>query len=150
MTRIATGRDFREVARRRLPHFLFEYYDGAAFDGVTARANEAALGLVQLRQRVLRDVSRCSLNTQYWNEPVALPIVLGPVGLAGLAARRGEVQAARAARTVGIPFTLSSTSLCPLDEVASVMPPWFQLYMVRDRTFVSKMIAWAIEQGCTT
>ena len=150
MTSVATGRDFRMIARRRLPHFLFEYYDGAAFDGITLQANEADLAGTELRQRVLRDVSKISLTTSYWGNPLEMPVILGPVGLAGLAASRGEVQAARAARSAGIPFVLSSTSICSLSEVEETAVPWFQLYMVRDRKFVARMIEWAKELGCVT
>lgn len=150
MDRIATARDFREVARRRLPHFLFEYYDGAAFDGVTAAANEADLLKVELRQHVLRDVSDITTDTAVLGEALALPLVLSPVGLAGMAARRGEVQAARAAQSRGITIALSTTSVCRLDEVAAVRPPWFQLYMVRDRGFVATMMEQAAALGCDT
>lgn len=148
MDRIATARDYRDVARRRLPHFLFEYYDGAAFDGVTAAANEADLLQVELRQHVLRDVSGITTDTVVLGEAMALPLALSPVGLAGMAARRGEVQAAKAVRSRGIPMALSTTSVCRLDEVAAVSPPWFQLYMVRDRGFVSAMMEQAAASGC--
>ncbi|HKY82396.1 MAG TPA: L-lactate dehydrogenase [Sphingobium sp.] len=137
---IATAADFREVARRRLPHFLFEYFDGAAFDGRTARQNIDDLASVELRQRVLRDVSRIDPGARLLGQDWTMPLALGPVGLAGMAARRGEVIAARAARAAGIGFALSSTSICPLDEVSVEGPCWFQLYMVRDRRFVEDMI----------
>ncbi len=142
--------EFRAGARRRIPHFLFEYYDGAAFDGVTAARNLHDLAQVELRQRVLCDVSDISTATVLLGEPAALPLALSPVGLAGMAARRGEVLAARAAEARNIPMALSTTSVCPLGEVAAVRPPWFQLYMVRDRDFVAGMLDWALAQGCTT
>ena len=143
-------RDFRAMARARLPHFLFEYYDGAAFDGVTAAANMRDLARIELRQRVLTDVSTIATGITLMGEPSAMPLALSPVGLAGMAARRGEVQAAQAAARHGVPFALSTTSVCRLDEVAAVRPPWFQLYMVRDRGFVAAMLDWATELGCTT
>ncbi|HEX8059034.1 MAG TPA: L-lactate dehydrogenase [Novosphingobium sp.] len=147
---IASTADFRTLARGRLPHFLFEYYDGAAFDGVTARANERDLLDVELRQRVLCDVAEISTRVRLWDDDMALPLALSPVGLAGMAASRGEVQAARAAAAAGIPLSLSTTSVCRLDEVARVAPPWFQLYMVRDRGFVEALIGEAARQGCKT
>ncbi|NWK98736.1 L-lactate dehydrogenase [Sphingobium lactosutens] len=145
-----SAEDFRARARRKLPHFLFEYYDGAAFDGLTAERNRHDLHAMELRQRVLCDVSGISTATHLLGEAVSLPLALSPVGLAGMAARRGEVLAAKAARSRNIPMALSTTSVCPLDEVAAVKPPWFQLYMVRDRGFVADMLDWAVAQGCTT
>ncbi len=144
--------DYRELARRRLPHFLFEYIDGGAFAEVTLRRNISDLADVALRQRVLRDVSDIKLTTNLFGETLAMPVVLAPVGLAGMNARRGEVQAARAAEAAGIPFTLSTVSTCPLSEVrAGVKKPfWFQLYMIRDREFMRDLLAQAKEIGCST
>lgn len=146
----ASAHEFRDLARRSLPHFLFEYYDGAAFEARTANANIADLGRVELRQRVLRDVSAIDTATQVLGASLSMPVALSPVGLAGMAARRGEAQAARAAATQGIPFALSTTSLCELGEIAAVAPPWFQLYMIRDRGFVSELLQHALGLGCTT
>src|SRR6201995_3552566 len=98
--------DYRELARRRLPHFLFEYIDGGSYAETTLRGNVAALEKIALRQRVLRDVSALDLSTPLFGQRLALPVALAPIGLAGLAARRGEVQAARAAEAAGIPFCL--------------------------------------------
>ena len=147
---VVSAQEFRAVAKRRIPHFLFEYYDGAAFTGLTAARNLRDLEAIELRQRVLCDVSGISTSTDLLGEAASLPLALSPVGLAGMAARRGEVLAAKAARARHIPMTLSTTSVCPLDEVAAVRPPWFQLYMVRDRAFVAEMLDWAVAQGCTT
>jgi L-lactate dehydrogenase (cytochrome) len=110
--------DYRELARRRLPHFLFEYIDGGSCAEATLRRNVSDLEKVALRQRVLRDVSVLDLSTNLFGQRMALPVVLAPVGLAGLNARRGEVQAARTAQAAGIPFCLSTVSACPLEEVA--------------------------------
>ncbi len=101
-----------------------------------------------LKQRVLRDVSEIDLSTTLLGKRWALPVGLGPVGLSGLYARRGEVQAARAAEQAGIPFTLSTLSGCSIEEVAAAAPLWFQLYIVKDRGFVSDLIARAKEAGC--
>lgn len=148
MSKLANYADYREAARRRLPHFLFEYFDGAAFDGVTAQRNERDMMATPLAQRVLRDVAAQDLSTTLFGQQLALPLVLSPVGLAGMAARRGEVQAACAASAAGIAMCLSSTSICPIDEVAKVAPPWFQLYMTSDTGYVDRLIDWASEMRC--
>lgn len=147
----AAATDYRELARRRLPHFLFEYIDGGAYAEVTLRRNIADLEEVALRQRVMCDVSRLDLSTELFGRKLAMPVALSPVGLAGIYARRGEVQAARAAEAAGIPFTLSTMSACPLAEVArgTEAPFWFQLYMVRDRGFMRELLAQAREVGCS-
>lgn len=143
--------DYRELARRRLPHFLFEYIDGGSHAEVTLRRNIADLEAIALRQRVLRDVSTLDLTTKLFGTKLSLPIALAPVGLAGLNARRGEVQAARAAEAAGIPFCLSTVSACPLDEVRKgvTRPFWFQLYMIRDRAFMRDLLAQAAALHCS-
>jgi L-lactate dehydrogenase (cytochrome) len=143
--------DYRELARRRLPHFLFEYIDGGAYDEVTLAANHDDLRLLSLRQRVLRDVSAIDTSTQLFGQSVTLPVALAPIGLAGMNARRGEVQAARAAENAGVPFTLSTVSACSLDEVAEGVkhPFWFQLYMIRDRGFMKALLQKAGDLGCS-
>ena len=140
--------DYRALARARLPHFLFEYLDGGSYDEVTLRRNVEDLQRVTLRQRVLRDVSTIDLTCELFGQRWALPVGLGPVGLSGLYARRGEVQAAKAAALAGVPFTLSTLSACPIAEVAKAAPLWFQLYIVKDRGFTSEMIARAKSAGC--
>lgn len=149
--KIASVQDYRELARRRLPHFLFEYIDGGSYEEVTLRRNLDDLREVVLRQRVLRDVSAGDLRSNLFGQKLAMPIVLGPIGLAGMNARRGEVQAARAAARAGVPFTLSTVSACPLEEVAeaSAKPFWFQLYMIRDRGFMRDLLAKAQESNCS-
>jgi L-lactate dehydrogenase (cytochrome) len=144
--------DYRESAQRRIPAFLFGYLDGGAGTEVTLRRNMADLEAVSLRQRVLRDVSHIDVSTELFGQKLGLPLVLGPIGLAGLTARRGEVQAARAAETANVPFTLSTVSACSIDEVrkATTRPFWFQLYMMRDRVFMRELLARAVEAGCST
>ncbi len=144
----ASVSDYRALAKARLPHFLFEYLDGGSYDEVTLRRNVEDLQAVALKQRVLRDVASIDLSTELFGKRVDLPVGLGPVGLSGLYARRGEVQAARAAAAAGVPFTLSTLSACSIGEVARAAPLWFQLYMVKDRGFVSDMVARAKEAGC--
>ncbi|HEX8839569.1 MAG TPA: L-lactate dehydrogenase [Sphingomicrobium sp.] len=148
--RAASVSDYRALARARLPHFLFEYLDGGSYDEVTLKRNVEDLRSVALRQRVLRDVSSLDLSTELFGERWKLPVGLGPVGLAGFYARRGEVQAARAAAAAGVPFALSTVGGCSLEEVArSGSAFWFQLYFVRDRGFVREMIARAKAVGCS-
>jgi L-lactate dehydrogenase (cytochrome) len=149
MAQAASVSDYRAVAKARLPHFLFEYLDGGSYDEVTLRRNVEDLRGLALRQRVLRDVSSIDVSTELFGKSWAMPVGLGPVGLAGLYARRGEVQAARAAAAADIPFALSTVGACSLHEVAaSGHVPWFQLYFVKDRGFVAAMIETAKEVGC--
>jgi len=143
--------DYRELARRRLPRFLFDYIDGGSYDERTLRANVADLSDIALRQRVLRDVSAIDLSTELFGQPMAMPVALAPIGLAGMNARRGETQAARAAERAGVPFTLSTVSACPMREVRAAVerPFWFQLYMIRDRGFMRDLLAAAREAECS-
>ncbi len=148
---IASIPDFREASRRRTPHFLFEYIDGGSYAEVTLRRNVADLEAIALRQRVLRDISQIDMSTELFGAKQDLPVILAPVGLAGLNARRGEVQAVRAANRAGVPFTLSTVSVCPIAELAAAAdrPFWFQLYMIRDRAFMKDLLAQAREAGCS-
>ena len=147
--RAANVGDYRKLAHGRLPHFLFEYIDGGSYDEVSLQRNVADLQSVALRQRVLCDVSSIDLAAGLFGNQWSMPVGLAPIGLAGLFARRGEVQAARAAAAANIPFSLSTVSGCSLAEVArSGHVPWFQLYFVRDRTFVADMIDRAASAGC--
>jgi L-lactate dehydrogenase (cytochrome) len=129
---------------------LFEYLDGGSYAQVTLGRNVADLEAVALRQRVLRDVSSLDLGAELFGKRWALPVGLGPIGLSGLYARRGEVQAAKAAAEADVPFTLSTLSACSIGEVARDAGRgfWFQLYIVKDRGFVTDMIARAKEAGC--
>jgi L-lactate dehydrogenase (cytochrome) len=148
MRQAASISDYRALARARLPHFLFEYLDGGSYDEVTLRRNIEDLQSVALKQRVLRDVSSIDLSTELFGKRWAMPVGLGPVGLSGLYARRGEVQAAKAAAAAGVPMALSTVSACSLREVAaSGHVPWYQLYFIKDRGFVSEMIETAKAAG---
>jgi L-lactate dehydrogenase (cytochrome) len=152
MTRKAASiSDYRELARRRAPHFLFEYVDGGSYDEVTLGRNQSDLREIALRQRVMRNVSQLDLSTVMLGRRSRLPVALAPIGLAGMLARRGEVQAARAARDFGVPFTLSTVSACSLEEVTRAVtdPIWFQLYMIRDRGFMRDLIARAQAAKCS-
>lgn len=151
MARAASTLDYRELARRRLPHFLFEYIDGGSYGEVTLRRNVADLQAIELRQRVLADVSSIDLSATLLGERLRMPVGLGPIGLAGMNARRGEVQAMRAAHAAGLNFCLSTVSACPLAEVAAAAkaPFWFQLYMIRDRGFMVDLLDQAKAAGCS-
>lgn len=149
---ISASTDYRAAAQRRLPPFLFHYVDGGAYAEHTLRRNVEDLSGIALRQRVLRDMSELDLQTELFGETLAMPVALAPVGLTGMFARRGEVQAARAAASRGIPFTLSTVSVCPIEEVAPAInrPMWFQLYVLRDRGFMRSALERAQAAGVTT
>ncbi|MBI1405732.1 MAG: L-lactate dehydrogenase [Caulobacter sp.] len=141
--------DYRELARRRLPRVMFDYIDGGSYAEVTLRRNVEDLEAIALRQRVLRDVSNISLETELFGQAMAMPVILAPIGMAGMYARRGEVQAMRAAKAAGLPMCLSSVSVCDLEEVTrdGGQAPWFQLYMIRDRGFMADLLARAADLG---
>jgi L-lactate dehydrogenase (cytochrome) len=148
---ITSTADFRAAAKARLPRFLFDYIDGAAGAETTLERNQSDLGGLAIRQRVLKDVSSVSLATELFGRSQAMPVALAPVGLTGMYARRGEVQAARAAAAHGVPFCLSTVSVCSIEEVAASAgaPFWFQLYVIRDRGFMRDLIARAKAHGAS-
>ncbi len=147
-----TTADYREVARRRLPRFLYDYYTGGSGREQTLAANASDWDRVRLRQRVLVNVEAIDTKATLAGEDCAMPLALAPIGLGGMAARRGEVQAVGAAEAAGVPFTLSTVGLCGLDELAAAAsrPFWFQLYMIRDREIVKAVIDRAWAAGCRT
>ncbi|CCN47549.1 L-lactate dehydrogenase (cytochrome) [Vibrio nigripulchritudo MADA3029] len=149
---ISASTDYRAAAKAKLPPFLFHYIDGGSYNEHTLKHNTDDLSDVALRQRVLRDMSELSLDTELFGEKMSLPIGLAPVGLTGMYARRGEVQAAKAADKKGIPFTMSTVSVCPIEEVAPAIerPMWFQLYVLKDRGFMKNVLERAKTAGVTT
>ena len=147
--RAASVSDFRELARRRLPNIFFEYIDGGSYAEATLARNVADMEAISLRQRVMRDMSKLDMSVETLGQKMDMPIGLAPVGMAGMYARRGEVQAARAAAEAGIPMCLSTVSLCSLEEVAATgTPPWFQLYVLKDRGYMRELLSRAKEAGC--
>ncbi|AKA38058.1 FMN-dependent L-lactate dehydrogenase LldD [Yersinia ruckeri] len=149
---ISASTDYRAAAQAKLPPFLFHYIDGGANAEHTLRRNTEDLSGIALRQRVLKNMSELSLETKLFDEILSMPVVLAPVGLTGMYARRGEVQAARAAAKKGIPFTLSTVSVCPIEEVAPAIdrPMWFQLYVLKDRGFMRNALERAKAAGVKT
>lgn len=147
----ASVMDYRELARAKLPRQLFDYIDGGAYAESTMRANVNDLRSIHLRQRILRDVSDIDLAAEVLGEKLSLPIVLAPVGLAGMFARRGEVLAAKAAEQEGIRFCESTVSICSIEEVkaATNVPFWFQLYVMRDRGYAEDLIGRARDAACS-
>lgn len=147
-----TAEDYRQLAQKRLPRFLFDYVDGGAGREQSLADNQNDFSRYRLRQRVLRDVEQVDTSSELCGRRVSMPVALAPIGLAGMMARRGEAIGARAAARAGVPFTLSTVGICPLQEVngAADEPCWFQLYMLRDRGFVEALLEGVRAGGCQT
>lgn len=144
--------DYRELARKRLPRQFFDYIDGCSYQEKTGQNNIQAFEDLQLKQRVLRDVSNIDMSTQLLGQELDLPIILAPVGLTGCFARRGEVQALKAANKAGVPFCLSTVGICSIEELqqAATQPFWFQLYVIKDRNVCIRLLERAKAAGCDT
>ncbi|MFW8589328.1 FMN-dependent L-lactate dehydrogenase LldD [Glaciecola sp. 2405UD65-10] len=149
---ISASTDYRKAAKAKLPPFLFHYIDGGSYKEHTLKRNTEDLAEVALRQRVLNNMSDLNLETEIFGEKLAMPIALAPVGLTGMYARRGEVQAAKAAENKGLPFIMSTVSVCPIEEVTPQIerPMWFQLYVLKDRGFMKNVLERAKAAGVTT
>lgn len=143
--------DMRQTARRKVPRAFFEYADGGSYAEETLRANRTDLERIKLRQRILVDVGDRSTKTTILGEPVALPLALAPIGLCGMQHGDGEILACRAAQAAGIPFTLSTMSICSIEDVAEAVgkPFWFQLYVMKDRGFIRALIERAAAAKCS-
>ncbi|HEV2427732.1 MAG TPA: alpha-hydroxy-acid oxidizing protein, partial [Acidimicrobiales bacterium] len=148
----ASVSDYRELARRRLPRQVFDYLDGGAFDESTLAANVDDLARVRFRQRVLVDVAERRTAVTVLGTELSMPVVLAPIGFGGMMSRRAEVAAARAAERAGVAFCESTLSICPVEEVAAATtrPPWFQLYVMKDRSVAEALIDRAASAGCET
>jgi L-lactate dehydrogenase (cytochrome) len=147
--RAASVSDYRELARRRLPNIFFEYIDGGSYAEETLRRNVADLEAIALRQRVMRDMTQLNMSVETLGQTLKMPVGLSPVGMAGMYGHRGEVQASRAATATGVPFCLSTVGVCSIEEVAATgTPPWFQLYMLKDRGYMKDLLGRAKAAGC--
>jgi L-lactate dehydrogenase (cytochrome) len=151
MKNVTSIADLRELARRRVPRAFFDYADGGSYNEETLRANRADLEAIRLRQRVLVDVSARSMATTIVGQKVSAPFVLAPIGLCGMQHGNGEILSAQAANEAGIPFTLSTMSICSIEDVAEATgkPFWFQLYMIRDRGFSKDILSRAVAAKCS-
>lgn len=148
--KVRSSDDIAKAARRRLPRFLSEYLAGGSYTEHTLRRNVEDLRSIELRQRVLRNVSDVDTSTELFGSRWSLPIGLGPVGISGMFARRGERQAARAAESANVPFCLSTVSICSVEEIRAAVtsPFWFQLYVIRDRAFMNDLLDRAAAASC--
>ena len=151
LNKITCVEDFRRVARRRVPRMFYDYTDSGSWTESTYRANESDLQALKFRQRVAVDIARRSLRTRLLGEDVAMPLALAPIGLTGMQRADGEILAARAAERFGVPFTLSTMSICSIEDVAArtSRPFWFQLYVMRDRDFIGRLIDRARAARCS-
>jgi len=148
----ANTADFRLLAQKRLPQQLFDYIDGGSYQEVTLANNLSAFSQLSLRQRILKDVSNIDLSTKLFNEHLNMPLILGPVGLAGCYAKRGEQQALAAANKHHIPFCLSTVGICSIEELQATAKQafWFQLYVIKDRSYALNLLKRAEQAGCKT
>jgi L-lactate dehydrogenase (cytochrome) len=151
MKHITCIEDLRELARRKVPRAFFDYVEAGSYTQETLRSNRADLERIKLRQRVLVDVSVRDMATTILGDAVALPLALGPVAMTGLQHGNGEVLACRAAQAAGIPFTMSTLSICSIEDLAQAVnkPFWFQLYVMKDRGFVRALIERAAAVRCS-
>src|SRR4051812_15440385 len=151
MRHITCIEDLRQLHKRRVPKAFFDYADRGSYTEQTLRANREDLERIRFRQRILVDVSKRDLSTTILGEPAALPLILAPVGLLGMQHGDGEILACRAAQAAGIPFTLSTMSICSIEDVAASVekPFWFQLYVMKDRGFIKALIERAIAAKCS-
>jgi L-lactate dehydrogenase (cytochrome) len=148
---ITNVEDLRQLHRRRTPRVFYEYVDSGSWTETTYHANEAAFRAIRLRQRVAVNLEGRSIRSRMIGEDVAMPVALAPIGLAGMQIADGEILAARAAERFGVPYTLSTMSICSIEDVAhhTSRPFWFQLYMMRDREFIGRLIDRARDAGCS-
>ena len=151
LSKITCIEDLRVLARRRVPRMFYDYADSGSWTEGTYRANQADFAPIQLRQRVAINMEGRSTATTMIGEPVAMPVALAPTGLTGMQHADGEIAAARAARAFGVPFTLSTMSICSIEDVAQHAGPgfWFQLYVMRDRDFIERLIDRAKSAKCS-
>jgi L-lactate dehydrogenase (cytochrome) len=148
---IATVEDLRQLAKKRVPRMFYDYADSGSWTESTYRSNEADLQKIRFRQRVARNMENRNIATSMIGIPAAMPVALAPTGLTGMQHADGEILAARAAEAFGVPFTLSTMSICSIEDVAAhtTKPFWFQLYVMRDRDFIERLIDRAKAANCS-
>jgi len=151
VTEITNIEDLRRIARKRIPRAIFDYVDSGAYDEITLNANRSELASIRFRQRVLIDTSKRTMETELLGEKLAMPLAIAPTGLTGLVHGNGEILAAKAAEAAGSIYTLSTMSICTIEDVAAAIkkPFWFQLYVFRDREFSKSVIARAKAAKCS-
>lgn len=151
MTTICDIKDLQKLARRRVPKMFYDYVDSGSWTESTYHANESELADIKLRQRVAVDISNRSVKTKMIGQDAVMPVALAPIGLLGMQHADGEIKAAKAAEKFGVPFTLSTMSICSIEDVAenTSQPFWFQLYVMRDRDFIARLIDRAKAAGCS-
>ncbi|MGQ3355679.1 MAG: alpha-hydroxy acid oxidase [Phreatobacter sp.] len=151
MSVVTSIEDLRILAKRRVPRMFYDYADSGSWTEGTYRANTTDFAKIKLRQRVAVDMRNRTLATEMIGQPVSMPVALAPTGLTGMQHADGEILAARAANKAGIPFTLSTMSICSLEDIAEATgkPFWFQLYVMRDREFAANLIDRAKKAGCS-
>ena len=151
MTPITCIEDLRRLFHRRVPRMFAEYTEAGSWTESTLRDNRSAFDAIKLRQKILVDMTDRSLSTRMAGQAAAMPVALAPLGLAGMLCADGEIAAARAAARVGVPYCLSTMSICSIEDVAehTSAPFWFQLYVMRDRDFVGRLIDRAKAAGCS-
>ncbi len=147
----ASVNDYRQLAERRLPRQLFDYIDGGAYQEITLQENINAFTKIYLKQRILQNVSHVDTRCTLFGQSLSMPAILAPIGLAGCYAKRGEVQALNAATQQAIPFCLSTVGICSIEELAQTQQNfWFQLYVIKDRSYAIKLLNRAKQVGCST
>ncbi|MFT5217969.1 MAG: L-lactate dehydrogenase (cytochrome) [Planctomycetota bacterium] len=151
MPAICEIKDLQKLARQRVPRMFYQYADSGSWSESTYHANESDLQSIKLRQRVAVDITNRSTEIEMIGQKISMPVALGPVGLTGMQHADGEIKAAKAAEKFGIPFTLSTMSICSIEDVAehTSQPFWFQLYVMRDRDFIGRLIDRAKDAGCS-
>lgn len=151
LSKITCVADFQKLARRRVPRMFYDYADSGSWTETTYRANESDFQRLLFRQKVAVDIETRHLQTTMLGEPVRMPVAIAPTGLTGMQHADGEILAARAAHKFGVPFTLSTMSICSLEDIAEYTraPFWFQLYMMRDREYITALIERAKAANCS-
>jgi len=151
MQTVTCVEDLREVAHRRVPRMFIDYAEAGSYSQETLAANRADLKAIKLKQKILVDVEKRDTATRILGKPASMPLALAPIGLCGMQRGNGEILAARAAEKAGIPFCLSTMSVCSIEDVASSVsqPFWFQLYVMRDRKFIQRLVERAAAAKCS-